>query len=58
MTPEGTAKPDQLAAVIDLGCDRGQGFILANPFPASEALAALVAEPARDVPGLLRASAA
>ena len=58
VTAEGIEKPDQLAAVIDLGCDRGQGFLLASPLPASEALAALVAEPVRDLPGLLRASAA
>ncbi len=55
VTAEGIEEPDQLAAVIALGCDRGQGFLLAGPLPASEALAALVAEPVRDLSGPLRA---
>ena len=57
VTAEGIEEPSQLAAVIGLGCDRGQGFLLASPLPASAALAALMAEPVRDLPGLLRASA-
>ena len=58
VTAEGIEEPEQLAAVIDLGCDRGQGFFLASPMPAPQALAALAAEPVRNLPGLLRASAA
>ena len=30
---EGIETPDQLAAVTDLGCDLGQGFILGRPAP-------------------------
>jgi len=58
VTAEGIEEPEQLAAVIDLGCDRGQGFFLAIPLPAPAALASLIAEPVRDLRILMQASAA
>jgi diguanylate cyclase (GGDEF)-like protein/PAS domain S-box-containing protein len=58
VTAEGIERADQLAAVIDLGCDRGQGYLFASPLPALDAEAALMRDRVRDLPGLARASAA
>lgn len=58
VTAEGIEETDQLAAVIALGCDRGQGFLFERPLPALDAQAALVRNPVRDLPGLARESAA
>ena len=47
VTAEGIEREDQLAALRDAGCDRGQGFLFARPLPAAEAgLALLGAEAA------------
>ena len=51
VTAEGIEETDQLAAVIDLGCDRGQGFLFAPPLPALEAEVALVRDRARSQAG-------
>jgi diguanylate cyclase (GGDEF)-like protein len=59
VTAEGIEQPAQLAAVRALGCDLGQGYLLAPPLPADEA-AALMASggPALGrVPGRGRAAA-
>jgi diguanylate cyclase (GGDEF)-like protein/PAS domain S-box-containing protein len=34
---EGIEHPDQLACLLDLGCEHGQGFLFGSPIPASEA---------------------
>ncbi len=36
VTAEGIERDDQLAALRDLGCDRGQGFLFARPTSAAE----------------------
>ena len=41
VTAEGIEREDQLEALRELGCDRGQGFLFARPLPAAEAGAAL-----------------
>jgi len=41
VTAEGIENEEELAAVVDLGCDRGQGFLFAKPLPAALAEAAL-----------------
>ncbi|MGI8871901.1 MAG: bifunctional diguanylate cyclase/phosphodiesterase [Candidatus Limnocylindria bacterium] len=41
ITAEGIETPEQLAAVRDLGCRFGQGFLLARPLPAGEVSALL-----------------
>ncbi len=46
VTAEGIEREDQLEALRELGCDRGQGFLFARPRPADEAGAALVADAA------------
>ncbi len=46
VTAEGIEREDQLAALRELGCDRGQGFLFARPRPAAEAGRALLAEDA------------
>ena len=46
MTAEGIERDDQLEALRELGCDRGQGFLFARPRPADEAGAALMADAA------------
>jgi Amt family ammonium transporter len=43
VTAEGIEREDQLAALRELGCDRGQGFLFARPQPAAEAGTALLA---------------
>ena len=52
VTAEGIEREDQLAELIELGCDRGQGFLFSRPAPAAEAsralLAALAAEAAAE----------
>ena len=58
VTAEGIEEADQLAAVIDLGCDRGQGYLFARPLPALDAEAALITDRVRDLAGIVRASAA
>ena len=58
VTAEGIEEADQLAAVIDLGCDRGQGFLFARPLSALDAEAALIRHRGRDLPGIARPSAA
>ena len=58
VTAEGIEEPEQLAAVMALGCDRGQGYLFARPLAAVDAGAALVSYPVRDLPGLVRTSAA
>ncbi len=58
VTAEGIEEPDQLAAVIELGCDRGQGFLFATPLPADEAEAALIADRVRDLAATAGESAA
>ena len=40
---EGVERPDQLAALRRMGCDRAQGFLLGRPMPAGD-LKALLAE--------------
>ena len=42
VTAEGIERQDQLAALRDLGCDRGQGFLFARPRPAADAGRALL----------------
>jgi predicted signal transduction protein with EAL and GGDEF domain len=42
VTAEGIERPEQLDAVRDLGCERGQGYLFARPLPAAEAGLALV----------------
>jgi diguanylate cyclase (GGDEF)-like protein/PAS domain S-box-containing protein len=44
VTAEGIEREDQLEALRELGCDRGQGFLFARPAPAAEAGAALLAD--------------
>ncbi|HYN48707.1 MAG TPA: diguanylate cyclase [Candidatus Nanopelagicales bacterium] len=46
VTAEGIEREDQLTALRDLGCDRGQGFLFARPRPADEAGAALMEDAA------------
>ena len=41
VTAEGIEREDQLQALRELGCDRGQGFLFARPQPADEAGRAL-----------------
>jgi EAL domain-containing protein (putative c-di-GMP-specific phosphodiesterase class I) len=41
VTAEGIEREDQLEALRELGCDRGQGFLFARPLPAAEAGSAL-----------------
>jgi diguanylate cyclase (GGDEF)-like protein/PAS domain S-box-containing protein len=43
VTAEGIEREDQLTALRDLGCDRGQGFLFASPAPAADAGRALKA---------------
>jgi diguanylate cyclase (GGDEF)-like protein/PAS domain S-box-containing protein len=43
VTAEGIEREDQLAALREAGCDRGQGFLFARPRPAEEAGRALLA---------------
>ena len=43
VTAEGIEREDQLAALRDVGCDRGQGFLFAHPCPAADAGRALLA---------------
>ena len=45
VTAEGIETTEQLAALRDLGCDRGQGFLFARPMPAGEAGGALRGAP-------------
>ncbi len=40
---EGIEREDQLTALRDLGCDRGQGYLFARPQPAADAGRALLA---------------
>ncbi len=42
VTAEGIEREDQLEALRELGCDRGQGFLFARPRPAAEAGSALL----------------
>jgi EAL domain-containing protein (putative c-di-GMP-specific phosphodiesterase class I) len=42
VTAEGIEREDQLAALREVGCDRGQGFLFARPRPAEEAGRALL----------------
>jgi EAL domain-containing protein (putative c-di-GMP-specific phosphodiesterase class I) len=42
VTAEGIEREDQLAALAEAGCDRGQGFLFARPRPAEEAGRALL----------------
>jgi len=42
VTAEGIEREDQLAALREAGCDRGQGFLFAHPRPAEEAGRALL----------------
>ena len=42
VTAEGIEREDQLVALRDAGCDRGQGFLFARPRPAAEAGRALL----------------
>jgi len=58
VTAEGIEEAEQLAAVIDLGCDRGQGYLFARPVPPHEAESALITDRVRDLAGIVRASAA
>ena len=44
VTAEGIEREEQLEALRELGCDRGQGFLFARPAPAAEAGAALLAD--------------
>jgi diguanylate cyclase (GGDEF)-like protein/PAS domain S-box-containing protein len=41
VTAEGIEHEDELAAVVRLGCDRGQGYLFAKPMPAALAETAL-----------------
>jgi EAL domain-containing protein (putative c-di-GMP-specific phosphodiesterase class I) len=43
VTAEGIEHEDELAAVVRLGCDRGQGYLFAKPMPAAQAETALAA---------------
>jgi diguanylate cyclase (GGDEF)-like protein/PAS domain S-box-containing protein len=43
VTAEGIEREDQVAALRELGCDRGQGFLFAHPASATEAGRALAA---------------
>ena len=36
VTAEGVERPDQVTALVELGCTRAQGFLLARPEPAAE----------------------
>ncbi len=45
VTAEGIEREDQLEALREVGCDRGQGFLFAYPRPAAEAEAALMRLP-------------
>jgi EAL domain-containing protein (putative c-di-GMP-specific phosphodiesterase class I) len=58
VTAEGIEQADQLAAVVALGCDRGQGYLFARPLPALDAGAALLKNPVRDLSRLARQVAA
>ena len=58
VTAEGIEEADQLAAVIDLGCDRGQGYLFGRPLPALDAEAALIRDRVRDLLGIAGSSAA
>ena len=58
VTAEGIEETVQLAAVIELGCDRGQGYLFARPLPALATELALVRNGVRDLPGIARAGAA
>ena len=42
ITAEGIETPAQLASLRTIGCDRGQGFLLGRPTPASEAPPAFI----------------
>jgi diguanylate cyclase (GGDEF)-like protein/PAS domain S-box-containing protein len=46
VTAEGIERTDQLDALRELGCDRGQGFLFARPVPAADAGRALRGEDA------------
>jgi EAL domain-containing protein (putative c-di-GMP-specific phosphodiesterase class I) len=46
VTAEGIEREDQLEALRELGCDRGQGFLFARPQPAAEAGRRLLARDA------------
>jgi len=58
VTAEGIEEAEQLAAVIDLGCDRGQGYFFARPLPALDTEAALIRDRVRDLSGIARTGAA
>ena len=51
VTAEGVERPNQLAALAELGCDSVQGFLLGSPVPVADFDAAAAA----DGPGALRA---
>ena len=42
--PEGIETEEQRSALMDMGCQLGQGFLLSRPMPASEITALLAAE--------------
>lgn len=43
VTAEGIERADERAALLELGCERGQGFLFARPLPAADAGRALAA---------------
>jgi Amt family ammonium transporter len=55
VTAEGIEREDQLLALRELGCERGQGYLFAHPRPADEAGAALLAEVGAAEPGAAHA---
>jgi EAL domain-containing protein (putative c-di-GMP-specific phosphodiesterase class I) len=44
VTGEGIETPEQLSALIELGCQYGQGYLLGEPVPADTLAAALVSK--------------
>jgi diguanylate cyclase (GGDEF)-like protein len=56
VTAEGVETDEQLAALLDLGCERAQGFLLARPVSATE-VAALIRGPRQGVKTPARAGA-
>jgi len=49
---EGIERPEQLAALREMGCGLGQGFLLAEPMAARDVEALVAGAPAADVAGI------
>jgi sensor c-di-GMP phosphodiesterase-like protein len=47
---EGIEKAEQRQTLVELGCDRGQGFLFCRPIPAEDFNALYISDPGRQAP--------